>query len=81
MGRGYAHIQRTLSGLQVRRTLISAERSSRQQKASSVDGGFSKESTLEADGAPPEIPRLSEDSEDKRLMQTEVPLKPERKII
>ena len=64
MGRGYTHIQRALSGLQVQRTLISAERSSRQQKASSVNGVFSKQSTLEADGAPPEIRSLSEDSED-----------------
>ena len=42
---------------------MSAERSVRQQMASLVDGGFSNERTLDAGGAPPEVPRLSQDSQ------------------
>ena len=48
--------------LQVQRTLISAERSSRQKMASLIDGGFSNERTHEANGATPKAPRLSQDS-------------------
>ena len=57
----HTYIQMSLSGLQVQRTLISAERSSRRQKVFSIDRGFSKDSTPWADGAPPEVPSLSED--------------------
>ena len=56
------HTYRGHLGLQVQRALISAERSSRQRVVSSADGGFSNERTIEAGGAPPEVPRLSEDS-------------------
>ena len=66
---GYIHMQRALSGLQVQRTLISTESSSRsrQQISSSVYGGLSNERTFEADGAPPEVLRHSEDAEDHFL--------------
>ena len=47
-------IQRSLSDLRVQRTLLSAERSSRQQMTSSVDERCSNERTLEADGASPD---------------------------
>ena len=84
MGKDYTRIQRALSSLQVQRFVIFAERSSRQQIASSVDGELSNERTIEAEGTLPKVPRFSDDSEEHflyRLMQIEVPLKPEGNII
>ena len=62
------------------KTLITAERSSRQQMDCSVDGGFSNERTLEVNGATPQsfeaFIGLSKDHF-LRLIQIEAPLKPD----
>ena len=52
---GYTHIQRVLSGLQVRMSLISyLQRDAHTQMSSSIGGGFSNERTRIANGPPPE---------------------------
>ena len=77
-------IQRALSDLRVQRTLLSAERSSRQQMTSSVDERCSNERTLEAEvhlPIPEDFTGLSEDHFLWRLMKIEVPFESERKAI